>query len=139
METQREDVFKNCPYQDKERVKQKGAKWDSECKKWYFIPSYKRTEEQFQEWLVYGLPKQRTDEGKQSAKRSKKENDSVSNNKKRKTGIKSEEKHAVKNSEKKEKVLDSQNKNGKLLLNLQMKSQRKFQHHWPFYPASTRI
>lgn len=31
-------------------------------------------------------------------------------NKKRKTGIKSEEKHAVKKSEKKEKVLDSQNK-----------------------------
>lgn len=47
-------IFLNCPFQDKERAKQKGARWNPEAKKWYVTRDMALAD--FQQWLPDDLP-----------------------------------------------------------------------------------
>jgi hypothetical protein len=42
-------TYINCPYSEKEAVKQKGAKWDTGAKKWYIPEGV--SSDGFEKWL----------------------------------------------------------------------------------------
>lgn len=47
-------IFLNCPFQEKELAKQKGARWNPQAKKWYITSDMVLTD--FQAWLPEDMP-----------------------------------------------------------------------------------